>query len=256
METKMIHLRFIHSIARGFFIQFFYYIPKAEYILHHKEKYSTEDCFNLALKIVKLEKKYAKTKTDVYGLKNLPKSGGYIMYSNHQGKYDALGILCSHDFKPISILWKKSSAKNLLASQVSRLLECEVIDLKKSQTFVSSIKKITESVKNGKPYLIFPEGTYKNNKNNLQEFQTGCFMASIQSKTPIIPVLVYDSWKSMDCANLFSTVKTQVHFLEQIPYKKYQTLNRKQLSELVKQKIQQRIDEIKSGKTFLPDKTV
>ncbi len=252
----MIHLRFVYSIAKGFFPQLFYYIPKAEYVLHHKEKYSTEELYNLALKIVKLEKKYAKTKTDVYGLENLPKNGGYIMYSNHQGRYDALGILCAHDFKPISVLWKKASARNLLASQVSRLLECEVIDLTKPATFVSSIKNITETVKNGKPYLIFPEGTYKNNRNNLQDFQTGCFMASIQSKTPIIPVLVYDSWKSMDIENIISPVKTQVHFLEQIPYEEYRSFNRKQLAEIVKQKIQQRIDEINAGKIFSPDKTV
>lgn len=252
----MAHIRFIYSVVRGFFKQFFHYIPKAEYELHHLEKYDTQQRFELAEKILKLEKKYAKTKTDVYGLENLPKKDGYIMYSNHQGKYDALGILSAHDFRPVSVLWDKRSAKQLLASQVSRLLECQIIDLKNPSTFMPAIKNVTEAVKNGKPYLIFPEGGYKDNKNTLQEFQTGCFMTSIQSKTPVIPIVIYDSWKSMNTNNIFSHVKTQVHFLKQIPYEEYQYLNRKQLCELVKQRIQQKLDEIKSNQKEIPDKTV
>lgn len=252
----MLHLRFIYSVARGFFKQLFHYIPKTEYELRHLEKYDTQQRFELAEKILKLEKKYAKTKTDVYGLENLPKTGGYIMYSNHQGKYDALGILSAHDFRPVSVLWDKHSAKKLLASQVSRLLECQIIDLKNPSTFVPAVKGVTEAVKNGKPYLIFPEGGYKDNKNNLQEFQTGCFMASIQSKTPVIPIVLYDSWKAMDTNDIFSHVKTQVHFLKQIPYEEYKSLNRKQLCTLVKQRIQQKLDEIEANQKELPEETV
>ena len=36
--------------------------------------------------------------TKAYGQENLPKEGGYMMYPNHQGKYDALGIV----YTPVS----------------------------------------------------------------------------------------------------------------------------------------------------------
>ena len=31
-----------------------------------------------------------------------------------------------------------------------------------------------------------------------QEFKSGCFACSIKSKAPIVPVVIYDSWRSMD----------------------------------------------------------
>ena len=37
-----------------------------------------------------------------YGMENLPKEGGYVMFPNHQGKYDALGIVYTHK-KPCTI---------------------------------------------------------------------------------------------------------------------------------------------------------
>lgn len=241
-------LRFLFSIIKGLLPQGLFYIPKAEWILHHPKKYNDEDLYKHALKIVRLEKILAKTSTNVYGLENLPKSGGYIMYSNHQGKYDALGILCAHKHKPMSVLWDYSSSHHILASQVHRLLKCQIINLKKPATFMPSIRAVCEAVKNGKPYLIFPEGGYKDNKNTLQEFQTGCFMASVQSKSPIVPVTIYDSWKSMDRNELLLHITTQVHFLSQIPYEEYKAMNRKEISSLVKERIQQRLDEIESGK--------
>ena len=34
-------------------------------------------------------------KTESHGQELLPKEGGYVMYPNHQGKYDTLGIMIS-----------------------------------------------------------------------------------------------------------------------------------------------------------------
>ena len=40
-----------------------------------------------------LMNKTGKITTQAFGLENLPEQGGYIMYPNHQGKYDLLGII-------------------------------------------------------------------------------------------------------------------------------------------------------------------
>ena len=85
---------------------------------------------------------------------------------------------------------------------------------------IGALKTIAERVKDGKPYLIFPEGGYTDNKNELQEFKSGCFSCSLKSKTPMVPVVIYDSWRSMD-TNTFEKVRTQVYFLPPIPYEEY-----------------------------------
>ena len=61
------------------------------------EKYSDMDRYLYAQHLVDCMNKAGKIVTEVYGQEKLPKEGGYVMYPNHQGKYDALGIIASHD---------------------------------------------------------------------------------------------------------------------------------------------------------------
>lgn len=220
------------------------HIPVANYMIKHKDKYSEQERYDYALKIEDHLRKRARTKTDVYGLENLPKDGGYIMYANHQGKYDALGIMLSHK-KPCAMLWEEKSADRLVARQVCGLVEGTTIAFDNPKQQIAALNEIAERVKAGKPYLIFPEGKYEDNRNDLQEFKSGCFTASLKSKTPIVPVVIYDSWRAMD-SNTFEKVTTQVHFLPQIPYEEYGTLRKKELCELVKIRIQEKLDQIKS----------
>ena len=239
----MKQLRFVVGVIKGIVPMVLYHVPKANIMIHFPKRFTEKQRYKAALGIVNLERRMAITKTDVFGKENLPKEGGYIMYSNHQGKYDALGILSTHE-RPISILWDVHSAKHIVAKQVSRLLDCQIIDNKSGANFIPVMQNIAKEVQNGKPYLIFPEGTYTDNKNSLLEFQTGCFMASVLSKAPIVPVVLYDSYKAMDTNELLLPVRTQVHYLKPIPYQEYKDMNRKVLCAYIKDIIQKKLDEL------------
>lgn len=241
-------MKFLRFTIRSLFItpyMFFRYLLSANKIIREDKK-SDQEKYNFAYGMVNFVRRAFSTKTDYYGLENIPSDGGYIMYSNHQGKYDALGIILAIK-KPFSILWDIRSAKQPITKQVSMLLKCEVIDTSQKQNFIPSMERIAENAQKGRPYLIFPEGDYTNNKNNLQEFQTGCFMTSIISKTPVVPVVIYDSYKSMNTNFIFGRVRTQVHFLEPITYDQYESIGRKGLAVLVKERMQQKLDEIKKN---------
>ncbi len=239
----MKQLRFVVGVAKGIIPMVLYHVPKANIMIRLPKFFTDEQRYKAAIGIVHLERRMALTTTNAYGLENLPKTGGYIMYSNHQGKYDALGILASHE-RPISILWDYRSARHIVAKQVSRLLSCEIIDNKSGANFIPVMQNIAKKTQEGKPYLIFPEGKYEDNKNSLQDFQTGCFMASVLAKTPIVPVVLYDSYKAMDTNDLIHHVITQVHYLKPIYYEEYKDMNRKALSTYIKDIIQQKLDEL------------
>lgn len=229
-------------------------LPKADRLIAHSEEHTEQELYDYAFHLVNFLRKLFSTKTIYTGLENLPKDCGYVMYSNHQGKYDALGIILAHK-KPISILWDIRSAKQPLTKQVSKLLKCEVIDTSQKQNFIPSMQHVAEVAKSGKPYLVFPEGGYTDNKNNLQDFQTGCFMISTLAHTPVVPVVLYDSYKSMDGNKIFGRVTTQVHFLKPIMYEEYQSMNRKSLCALVKERIQEKLDEL-NGVEHKEEKTI
>ncbi len=64
--------------------------------LAESENYSEERHYRYLQYVVGLMQKTGHIRTKVYGEENLPKEGGYVMYPNHQGKYDAYGIAAVH----------------------------------------------------------------------------------------------------------------------------------------------------------------
>lgn len=69
----------------------------------------------------------------MYGLENLPEEGGYMMYSNHQGKYDALGIISSHE-KPCTFVIDAERAKLPIVKEVADLVKERISEVVEART--------------------------------------------------------------------------------------------------------------------------
>lgn len=240
----MLNLRFKWVVASSLFYVM-YAVPKADYMLRHMDKYSKQERFDFAKDIMDHLRKRSRTSTDVYGLENIPEENGYILYGNHQGKYDALGILLALK-EPCGVLWGKEQAKRLLSRQVCGLVGAVTIDLSDIRAKVRAVNEVSAKVKEGNNFLIFPEGGYADNGNELQDFFSGCFASSLSTKGPIVPVVVYDSYKAMN-SNTFEKVKTQVHFLPPVTYEEYGHMKKQEISELVKARIASKLEEIKKS---------
>lgn len=207
------------------------------------DNYSEEKHYRYLQYVVRLMKKTCHIRTMVYGTENLPKEGGYIMYPNHQGKYDAYGIASVHE-KPCTVVMDKAKSYTIFVREVIDLLRGKRLDKQDVKQSFSIIMEVSEEVKLGRRYIIFPEGGYdKEKKNTLIDFKAGCFKASQKSKTPIVPVVLVDSYKALD-TSILGTVTTQVHFLEPIPYEEYKDLKTNRIADLVKERIQEKLDEV------------
>lgn len=202
--------------------------------------------YRYAQKIMNHMKRRSRTHTDVFGYENLPKEGGYILYSNHQGKYDALGILISHD-EPCRVLMEMNQSKKIVARQVVDLLKGKRLDFSDPRQQLRVLAELAQEVKEGKRYLIFPEGGWKDNKNELQQFHSGCFRCAIDAKCPVIPVTLVDSYKGLN-TNSLRKVTTQVHYLKPIMYEEYKDMKKNELCELVKTRIEEKLTEVLSAR--------
>ena len=111
-------------------------------------------------------------------------------------------------------------------------------DMKKQ---VETILKVAEEVKQGRRYIIFPEGGYDHNRNDLQEFMPGSFKCAVKAKAPIVPVAIIDSYKAFGI-NSLRKVRTQVHFLEPIFYEEYAGMKTAEIAAIVKERIAGKID--------------
>ena len=210
--------------------------------MNHPEKYNREDKYRLAQHIMDHMRRRGRTKTEVFGLDNLPEDTGYIIYPNHQGKYDALGIMLYHD-EPMGVLMEKKQSEKIVAKQVIDLVEGKRLDFDDPRQQLRVLNEIGHEVAAGRKYLIFPEGKWGDNKNKLQKFNSGCFRCSIASKTPIVPCVLVDSYKALN-GNSLKKCTTQIHYLTPIPYEEYKDLKKTEISELVKSRIQTKLDEI------------
>lgn len=217
-----------------------FYLCKAGYIERHTDRFTEEDRYKVAQKAVSIMQRNGFIHTDVYGTENLPKEGGYVMYSNHQGKYDTLGIMYSHP-RPCTVVIDAYRSKLPITDTFIDLVEGCRLDKRDMKTQLKAILEIAENVKKGRRYIIFPEGGYDNNRNDLQEFMAGSFKCAVKAKAPIVPVAIIDSYKPFGI-NSLRKVKTQVHFLEPIYYEEYEGMRTVEIAKLVKSRIGQVID--------------
>lgn len=236
-------LRFVYVIIRGICVCPYYIYQMIKYY-NKPDKYSEEACYTLAMKVVKRIKRIGRIDTYITGNENLPEKGGYIMYSNHQGKYDALGIMIGHR-KPCTFIIAKKQSQPIFTTQFVDLIRAKRLDFDDIRQQVAVMNAVTDEVKAGRRYLIFPEGGYTDNHNRLQEFKVGSFKCAQKAHCPIVPVVVYDTYKPF-AVNSLRKVSNQVHFLEAIPYEEYRDLKTVQIRDLVVQRIEgfiQRIED-------------
>ena len=101
---------------------------------------------------------------------------------------------------------------------------------------------VTKEVKNGRNYLIFPEGTRSKNGNQILEFHSGSFKCAMKAKCPIVPVALIDCYKVLDQKGR-KPVTVQLHYLPAIYYEEYKDMNTVELAKLVHDRIQDKINE-------------
>ena len=215
-------------------------ITRMRYEADHPEKFSEKKRYELDRHVIRIMCKTGKIKTVCFGRENLPKEGGYIMYPNHQGKYDALGIILSHD-TPCSLVMDLDKSNSALVREFIDLVGGKRLDKSDVRQAMRIIKEVANDVKAGKRYILFPEGGYEfNNKNHVTEFKPGSFKSATMSKVPIVPVALIDSYKVFNSLN-FMPVTVQVHFLKPIPYEEYKGMKTLEIAHLVKGRIEETI---------------
>lgn len=233
-------LRLIYVIIMNLF-RAPYIIPKMRRESEHPELYTEEERYRLVKHVIRLMKLSGKVHTKAFGTENLPKEGGHIMYPNHQGKYDALGIIYTHK-SPCSLVMDKAKSNTILVKEFVDLIQGKRLEKDNVRQALTIINEVAKEVIAGKRYILFPEGGYEfNNKNKVASFKAGSFKSAIKAKAPIVPVALIDSYKVFNSFH-FGKITTQVHYLEPLFYDDYKNMKTQEIALLVQNRIQQVID--------------
>ena len=180
------------------------------------EKYDEEQRYALLQEVTTRANRAGRVTVECYGRENLPKENGYILFPNHQGLFDTLLFFETHG-RFLSFFMKKEVANALLVKQIGRMVRAKAMDRSDVRQSMTVIKEVSEEVKKGRNYIIFPEGTRSREGNKLLNFKGGAFKSAVYAKCPIVPVAVIDSYKAFDIHSI-KKMTAQIHYLEPLTY--------------------------------------
>jgi 1-acyl-sn-glycerol-3-phosphate acyltransferase len=235
--------RIIMMVLRRFFIAPIYFIHLCK--CGNRKKVSFEEAYAYLHRIVKDVNYAGRVTIEVHGIENIPKENGFIFFPNHQGLFDVLVFLETCPV-PFSFIIKKEASNVLLLKQVVKALEAIAIDRQDLRQSMEVIKQMSERVKEGRNFLIFPEGTRSKQGNHLIAFKAGSFKSALKAKCPIVPCALIDSFRPFDESSIHPVTVKQI-YLPPIPYSEYAPYKTVEIAEEVKRRIETAIAQYVEG---------
>lgn len=219
----------------------FWRVPAAWFKLCHYAKHTAEypemEKWKHIQYILKMAVISGNLDFECHGVENIPVKNGFLMYGNHQGMFDivAIGATCPN---PLGAVLKKELGEVPFVKQVKECTNSFCMDRENLRQSMTVISDVIKEVKNGRNYLIFPEGTRSRNGNEMLEFHSGSFKCATKTKCPIVPVAFINSFKVLDEKG-WKPVNVQIHYLKPIYYEEYQDMNTAELAALVHDRIEE-----------------
>ena len=213
-----------------------YYAKLCRYA-KHVDDYPEQERWDHIQKILRIAVDSGNLDLQVTGLEHIPGPGtGFMMYANHQGLFDVVALAATCP-TPLGAVLKKELEGIPFVQQVSDCTKSFIMDREDVRQSLTVIQNVTEEVKKGRNYLIFPEGTRSKNGNRMGEFHGGSFRCAIKAKCPILPVAFIDSFKVFDQKGS-KQLTVQLHYLPLIPYEEFAGLKATEVAAMVKERIE------------------
>ena len=216
-------------------------LGKLGHYAKHTDEYPELEKYQHIQKIFQYAVNAGNIDLQIYGKENIPAENGYMLYGNHQGLFDVVALVVSFP-GPLACVFKHELRNVPLLKQIIACTKSFGMNREDTRQSLEVIRAVTEEVKAGRNYLIFPEGTRSKKGNEMNEFHGGSFRCAIKAKCPIVPLAFVDSFRVLDQKGSKS-VSVQLHYLKPIPYEEYKDLKTVELAQLVKDRIAADISE-------------
>ena len=218
------------------------YYGKLCHYAKHTDEYSYQEKWDHISRIMQYAIGSGNVDLVCTGVENIPAPGtGFMMYGNHQGLFDivALAATCP---TPLGAVMKKELVGVPLLQQILECTKSFPMDREDVRQSLTVIQNVIEEVKQGRGYIIFPEGTRSKNGNVMGEFHGGSFRPVVKTKCPIVPLVLINSFAVLDRKGS-KPLKVHIHYLKPIQPEEYEGMKATEIAAMVKERIQACIDE-------------
>jgi 1-acyl-sn-glycerol-3-phosphate acyltransferase len=151
--------------------------------------------------------------TKVYGLENIPPTGGYLLCSNHLGLFDAPLVFAMVPRKDCTALIAKKHQKNLIKRWMVNTVHGIWINREDSDT--QAIRNVRDYLKTGGILGIAPEGT-RSKSGAMQKAKTGAAYIADKASVPVIPTAITGTFRDFQRFLKFKRIRMTITFGEPI----------------------------------------
>ena len=239
-RLAMMILRNLHHVPGAWF--------KLCHYAKHTDEYPEKEKYDHIRHILQLAVNAGNLELLTSGQEKIPTDTGFIMYGNHQGMFDVLALAATFE-RPLACVFKKELADIPFLKQVIACTKSFAMDREDARQAMTVIRAVTQEVRAGRRYVIFPEGTRSKSGNKMRAFHAGSFRCAVKAKCPIVPVAFVDCFKVLDQKGS-RPLTVQIHYLDPIPFEEYGDLKTAEIAALVQQRIAEKITEC-TGETDL-----
>lgn len=139
-----------------------------------------------------------------------------LFVSNHQCALDILVLSYALPY-PFGFVAKAELERVPVLGWAIRHSASLFLDRNNPRRSLESLQLAGERIRQGHPVLLFPEGT-RGYRPSLRPFKKGAFLLAIEAGVPLVPVVIYDSYRRLDERRMVSRPGTiQVVIGEPIP---------------------------------------
>lgn len=174
----------------------------------------------------------------VEGKENIPNET-CCFYSNHMGAADPLLYFQAID-KPVTFVAKKEIEKLPFVGRVFRSINGQFLDRGDLKQSLRVMMRVQDSLtKKEINWVVFPEGTRnKDNMGKLLPFHHGTFRAAMKAKVPLVPTVVFGSFRILHTKHNFKRYPTYIKFLKPIYPSEYEGMTTEEVARIVQSRVQ------------------
>jgi len=129
-----------------------------------------------------------------YGLRNVPRSGGVLLVSNHQSYLDPI-VIAAHLYRPMSYMARSGLFENKYFGWLIRSFNA--FPIKQGEGDLGAIRETVRRLHEGHMLNIFPEGS-RTEDGELQKILPGAALVIRKARVPVVPTIIegsFDAWK-------------------------------------------------------------
>jgi 1-acyl-sn-glycerol-3-phosphate acyltransferase len=135
------------------------------------------------------------SKIKIFGIENVPTTGGVLFISNHQSNFD-IPIFIGFIPRDKGFIAKVELMKVPVFRMWMKALGCIIVNRHDARQSLLALNLAAERLKEGHSLVVFPEGT-RSSDGKLGHFKSGGFKLAFMAEVPIVPLTINGSMDIM-----------------------------------------------------------